>query len=253
MKSKQEVIQEAWEQWKPCSGYEGFYEVSTFGNIRSIRKNKILKPTKNKYGYCKVSLTGDNSYKTVNVHRVIAQTFIPNPENKPQVNHKDGNKANNRVDNLEWSTREENMQHAHLNGLMNLPSGNRHCYFNIKSDLHPRAKALINVETKEIYGCIKDCAKVLNIKEGTLRGWLNEPRINPTKIVYLDYYKSNNGWTRIESEEDLPKDRIDIWVISNGKVFYYNDFEPDNDRCKKYVCENYSHYQPIIKPEAPIY
>lgn len=249
MKTKEEVIKEA-EEWKPCLGYENFYEASNLGSIRSLRKNKNLKPTINKYGYCKVSLTGDNSYKTVNVHRIIAQTFIPNPNNKPQVNHIDGDKSNNRVDNLEWTTREENMKHAHLNGLMKLPKGINHHYFNIKSDLHPRAKALINIETKEIYGCIKDCAKVLDIKESTLRGWLSDPRINPTKIIYLNDYKNNNGWIKIESEEDLPKDSYNYWIMqSDGRVQTIKDYE-DN---AKYWCVKATHYQPINKPLKPLY
>ena len=92
--------------WKDIKGYEGLYEVSNTGYIKSLQFKKpfIKKFNKNHQGYLSVSLYKDNENKLVKVHRVVAEAFIPNPENKPQVNHKDGNKANNCVENLEWVT-----------------------------------------------------------------------------------------------------------------------------------------------------
>lgn len=110
------------EIWKPVKGYAGLYEVSNLGRLRSLprkgTKGGIISPTySNTKHYAHVPLTKNAKVRTVSLHRIVAEAFIPNPENKPQVNHKDGNKRNNAVDNLEWATPEENMQHAFRTGL----------------------------------------------------------------------------------------------------------------------------------------
>ena len=93
------------------------YMVSEDGKILSIKSNKILKQAINKYGYCKVSLYKNKKSKTFSVHRLVAQTFIPNLEKKPQVNHINGIKTDNRTENLEWVTAKENMNEAVRIGL----------------------------------------------------------------------------------------------------------------------------------------
>lgn len=97
----------------------GLYEVSNMGNIRNIKTKRIFNKNIDCHGYCIVTLRKGNKQKLFKVHRLVAQTFIPNPENKPQVNHKNGIKTDNRVDNLEWTTCKENVQHAVNNGLIN--------------------------------------------------------------------------------------------------------------------------------------
>lgn len=103
------------EEWKPIFGYERTYEVSNYGRIRGLdrkfRKGKILKPNVIK-GYEQVTLTLNKNRKGYMVHRLVAGAFIDNNKNLPQVNHIDGNKMNNRVDNLEWCTAKENMIHS---------------------------------------------------------------------------------------------------------------------------------------------
>lgn len=114
---------ECTEIWKPVIGYEELYEVSNLGRVRSLdrvvdrgyyglhlHKGKLLSPTNNGTGYLIVGLNGnDRKRKNHYIHRLVADAFIPNNENKEQVNHIDRNRANNRADNLEWVTRSENI------------------------------------------------------------------------------------------------------------------------------------------------
>lgn len=94
------------EIWKDIAGYEGLYEVSNLGRVKSLITNKILKPSfdgKKNYLFVGLYKKGVKT-KLINVHRLVAMAFIPNPNNYPQVNHIDENKINNRADNLEWCT-----------------------------------------------------------------------------------------------------------------------------------------------------
>lgn len=105
-------------------GFEGIYEINKQGVIRSrYYKNKTLKYIVSTPGYYFVNLWKDKQHKGYFIHRLLAEAFIPNPENKAYVNHKDGNKMNNDLSNLEWSTPSENMQHAYDTGLNKGPRG----------------------------------------------------------------------------------------------------------------------------------
>ena len=97
------------EYWKPVVGYEGLYEVSNWGRVKSLKfgKERILKQSI-RHGYYIVSLWKNGKGKTYSVHRLVAEAFIDNPDNLPCVNHKDENKQNNVVSNLEWCTHEYN-------------------------------------------------------------------------------------------------------------------------------------------------
>lgn len=123
------------EVFKDVLGYEGLYQVSNYGRVKSLKrenifycglrkeflkrpvKEKILSFNKSNRGYLQVCLTKNGKYRTYTVHRMVAIAFIPNKNNKSQVNHKDGNKENNRVDNLEWCSPKENSNHAFKTGL----------------------------------------------------------------------------------------------------------------------------------------
>lgn len=100
------------EIWMPIAGYEDRYEVSNTGKVRSLNyrmtgKKKELKPITQGKGYHAVGLCKNGKMRWGKVHRLVADAFIPNPENKREVNHKDGNKKNNHADNLEWATASE--------------------------------------------------------------------------------------------------------------------------------------------------
>lgn len=92
------------EEWRDVIGYNGLYQVSSSGRVKSLKfgKDKILRQGKNKYGYLYVKFYKDGKSKILQVHRLVAQAFIENPNNLPMINHKDEDKTNNIVDNLEW-------------------------------------------------------------------------------------------------------------------------------------------------------
>jgi hypothetical protein len=106
------------EIWVEIKNYEGLYEASNLGRVRNA-DGLILKQHINTHGYLQCNLSKNNVKKAFRIHRIIADSFIPNPKRKEQVNHLDGVKTNNYVNNLEWCTRIENMRHANENGLIN--------------------------------------------------------------------------------------------------------------------------------------
>lgn len=106
------------EMWKEINGTFGLLEISSEGRVRSnMRDGRILKQQPDKKGYLRVRATVKRERKSIKVHREVAKAFIPNPEGLPQVNHIDGNKGNNRVENLEWVSNKSNAEHAIRTGL----------------------------------------------------------------------------------------------------------------------------------------
>lgn len=100
------------EIWKDMYGFEDMYEISDLSNIRNKKTKRLIKQFKNRNGYVIVRIYKDGVGVTRTVHRLVAKTFIPNPENLPEVNHKDENKSNNVVSNLEWCTRKYNIYYG---------------------------------------------------------------------------------------------------------------------------------------------
>lgn len=171
------------EDWQDIENFEGLYKVSNYGRVKSLEKQlrckiknnnkrtqkaKIKKIRYDKDGYCKVTLFKDGlrNGKSFFVHRLVAKAFIPNPENKPVVNHKDGKKNNNKKYNLEWNTVKENTIHAIKNGLMNpkMPIEN---FRKGKENLKARAVCMIdknkNVVLKK-FDTMKEASDFLKIK-----------------------------------------------------------------------------------------
>lgn len=163
-------------EWKPIPNYEGIYEVSSCGKVRSLNrrrlhtfnkgcvmnryyKGKVLAPVLNG-GYFKVTLTRDNIPTQIAIHRLVATAFLPNADNKPFVNHKNGIKTDNNFNNLEWVTPLENCIHASDTCL--LPTG----------DKHPRSKLtedqVIQIKYHREGILYKDIAKEFNIDKSTV-------------------------------------------------------------------------------------
>lgn len=112
MEDYEKKYKEALQNFVDIQGYEGLYKVNNGGDILSVRSRKILKAGKNKQGYMCVVLAKDGKCKTYKVHRLVASAFIPNPQNLPSINHKDENKTNNNVNNLEWCTHKYNLNYG---------------------------------------------------------------------------------------------------------------------------------------------
>ena len=127
------------EYWLDIPGYKGYYQVSNYGNVRSLNrvitqqndrkqlvKGRALKPHLTNKGYFKVHLSRDGKRKSRSIHRLVAMAFLPNKLDKPQVNHINGCKTDNNLCNLEWNTQSEQQIHAYQNGLQ--PKGEKHHY-----------------------------------------------------------------------------------------------------------------------------
>lgn len=164
------------EIWKDIEDYEGLYKVSNLGRVKRLErtdsngrtlKEMIMKTNKNgdeKKGYYeRVYLSKDGIKKQMRVHRLVAQSFIPNPDNKQQVNHIDGNKLNNNVNNLEWVTGSENLKHAIDIGLYK-PNNTR------KLSDEQALDVLKRLNNKEL---IKEIAKLYNVTTMTIKNIKN--------------------------------------------------------------------------------
>ena len=169
------------EQWRDVPGYEGIYQVSNFGFVKRLPitlhnrfyKEKLLTICHNSgTGYDFVCLRKNDRDKNFSVHRLVAEAFIPNPNNLPEVNHIDGNKQNNFVDNLEWCTRSDNLKHASNIGL-------------IKNQCKICRQVTIKCEEKiVVFDTMKDCAAFFGFK----KGWLhNRIRKHGLTFAYDGY------------------------------------------------------------------
>lgn len=140
------------EIWKDIPEYEGLYQVSNEGRIR--RNGQTRKLHKDYRGYLTVSLSKHSKMKYYKVHRLVALAFIPNPEGKRTVNHKDGNKENNRLENLEWATHSENIIHANKMGLRKVTDAQR------KAASETGKKTADRNRRRKAVFCIKDGLRI---------------------------------------------------------------------------------------------
>lgn len=149
--------------WKDIKDYEGLYQVSDTGLVKRIpgikcRTERILQQGTQKAGYKYVNLSKDSKPHTKRVHRLVAETFIPNPNGLPQINHKDENKANNNVSNLEWCDREYNMNYG--------TRKERYCI--------TRGKVIQCIETEQIYPSARDASRHTGIYQSSISRCCNK-------------------------------------------------------------------------------
>ncbi len=153
------------EEWKPIAECNGEYYISDHGRVKSMKfgKERILKPCPNTRGYLIVFVAGKWEKQRCNlIHQLVAKTFLPNPESKPQVNHKDGNKLNNSVTNLEWMTHQENIQHAWDTGLF---EEKRKAI--VRACIIQKSKPVIDLYTGIKYNSLSDACRVNNLRYST--------------------------------------------------------------------------------------
>lgn len=168
------------EIWKDIEDYEGLYQISSYGNVRSLTKKvrcrngkfrtirgKILTPMITKNNYLVVNLWKNNSSKSYLVHRLVAKAFISNPGNKPEVNHKDTHKWNNNVDNLEWNTRSENTIHSYK---MKLREDQRQKISNMNKKLKSKKVAQydLNMNLIKIFPSASEAARYYNYNQSAI-------------------------------------------------------------------------------------
>lgn len=144
------------ETWKDIKGYEGLYQVSDRGNVKSLNykntgKERFLKQNENNWGYLHIQLCINGIKKDYLVHRLICEAFLSNIENKEQVNHKNGIKNDNRLENLEWCTQNENQKHAFDTGLNFGLKGENHPMFGRLGNDNPNSKAICRYTKKGEY------------------------------------------------------------------------------------------------------
>ena len=163
------------EIWKDIEGYEGLYQVSNKGRIKSLNyrrtgKEGMLKGKPDKDGYLRVSLYKNRKQKPFYIHRLVAKAFIPNSDDLPEVNHKDENKENNTVDNLEWCDRKYNNNYG---------SRNERASVSMKGKKHKLKKQILCIETGEIFDTSQDVINIMFNGKGSqsnIRNHLNGQR-----------------------------------------------------------------------------
>lgn len=162
------------EIWKDIEGYEGRYQVSNLGRVKRVTTGRILKSGKNRGGYLYVNLCKQGVVSNKRIHRLVAQAFIPNPENKPDINHADEDKTNNMVSNLEWATRKENLNHGTHNDRVSKTLSIPVIATNLKTG-----------ESKEFYSG-KECARQLGLNSGHITSVL-KGRLKQTGGYIFEY------------------------------------------------------------------
>ena len=214
------------EIWKDVCGYEKIYQVSNYGRIKSMSrktreshrygnvfsKDMIIKQRKDKNGYLIVTLNKDKKIKTFKSHRLVAIAFIPNPDNKEQVNHKKGIKTNNMVSELEWSTNSENQKHRYKvlkNSGVNLGR------FGIKNKLSIKIIQYdLNFKYIKKWNCVSDVKRVLGLCPSGIIKVCKKKQSNCGGFIWR-YYKYKSKKSQIKSNNNKIKNIKDI----NGEIW----------------------------------
>lgn len=175
------------EQWKPIAGYEN-YHVSNFGRVKSFKsgKPKILKPQLTPNGYLLITLYNADEHKQLLIHRLVAEAFVPKPEGKCEVNHRDGVKFNCHVSNLEWLTPAENVQHAYDTGLSKAGEDAYQAKFTDEQVVYVRSNpdGLTQTRLAEMFGVRQTAISAIQLGKTFKRagGVLREAGCHPAQI-----------------------------------------------------------------------
>ena len=181
------------EIWKDIEGYEGYYQISNLGRVKSLeqiknnslgtkfyRKEQIFKQQISKKGYCVATLNKEGKRKTLFVHRLVALAFLENLDNKPQVNHKNCIKTNNEVENLEWVTGSENCKHSYEN--------------NLNTNLKNKA-----IKTSKKISCFKDGEKIIFNSINECARSIKSTQANIQRILKLGNFNKNGKYRTIQN------------------------------------------------------
>lgn len=183
------------EIWKDIKGYEGLYQVSNLGRVKSLgngksnnSKVKILKPCKNKDGYFLITLSKNNKKKSYRINRLVASAFIPNPNNLTQVNHKDEDKTNNRVDNLEWCDSKYNTNYGTRNKRISKPiiQFTKNGEFVRKWDSATQVEKELSIKQQNISKC---CGEKIKSAYNYKWGYADDYERIPFKVFDLEIYR----------------------------------------------------------------
>ena len=153
------------EEWREIKGYEGKYQISNLGRVKSLKGNhgnyreKILSGSPNTGGYLQVDLLKNGKRNTFKIHKLVAIHFIDNPNNLPEINHKDENKQNNKVSNLEWCTRKYNQNYG---------TRTQRASEKMKGSKNPRSRKVQCITTGKVFNYIKEAAEYYNIDKHSI-------------------------------------------------------------------------------------
>lgn len=211
------------EIWRDVVGYEGVYEVSDYGRVRS--KEKYLKQTNSK-GYKSVTLKKDENRRQYRVHRLVGFAFIPNPDNKPYINHIDGVKDNNKVENLEWCTQKENIRHAIDTGLM--------------KSLYGESNGSSKLSESEVFK-IRSLYHEKGYKQKKLATIFGVERSTISKIV------SENNWLSLERYEGVKRESRYLGKLKEGDVIKIRGLLASGTSNVKMLSEEYGVTQVTIR------